>query len=271
MKTLEDHVILYDADCPLCRAYTGAFVRFGMLGRQGRAAFQTTTAADVPGVDLQRARDEIALFDRRSHEVSYGLDSLFRILGHSWPALRTLFRWRPLYWFLKKLYFFISYNRKVIVAVKPAPGARRSCDPAFNLKYRLLYLLFTWLVVSLVLTRYSGLMFPAGNFGREFLVCGGQLVFQGLVLLVLQRDKLMTYLGHMMTVSAMGALLLLPVLWLSALFPKAAGAYAAYFLGVAAFMLYEHVRRMGLLGLGPVPSLSWVLYRVLVLLLIVLS
>ncbi len=31
MKTLENQTLLYDEDCPLCQAYTSAFVKTGIL------------------------------------------------------------------------------------------------------------------------------------------------------------------------------------------------------------------------------------------------
>ncbi len=35
MKTLHNHVIFYDADCPMCNLYTNAFVKTGMLDSNG--------------------------------------------------------------------------------------------------------------------------------------------------------------------------------------------------------------------------------------------
>jgi hypothetical protein len=66
-------------------------------------------------------------------------------------------------------------------------------------------------------------------------------------------------------VSLMGALLLLPLLLLAAIIPLPALVCAAWFFLVVAFMLYEHSRRCRLLGLGYLPSITWVLYRLLVL------
>lgn len=268
MKMLRDHIIIYDADCPLCRAYTGAFVRKGMLAPDGRQAFQRMDNETEALLDLDRARSEIALVDTRTGQVRYGLQSLMTIIGHAIPVLQPLFRFRPLRWLLQRLYYLVSYNRKIIAAVTPSANARMSCNPPFNLKYRILYLLLSWVFTSFILQRYSGLLeglIPASSFGREFMICGGQILFQGAMMGFLRRELLLEYLGHMMTVSLMGALFLLPLLLLSPLLPAAPLAYAAYFMGVVAFMLYEHMRRMRLLGLGLVPSMSWVTYRVLLL------
>jgi hypothetical protein len=73
----------------------------------------------------------------------------------------------------------------------------------------------------------------------------------------------------MMTVSMIGSLLLLPALLLHRLFPAMPAAfYPAWLLAVVALMLAEHMRRVQLLGLGLLPSATWVLYRLLVLALI---
>jgi len=39
MKTLENQTLLYDEDCPLCQAYTSAFVKTGILDENGKKPF----------------------------------------------------------------------------------------------------------------------------------------------------------------------------------------------------------------------------------------
>jgi hypothetical protein len=39
MEALKDHVLLYDQNCPLCRSYTGLFIKCGMLDGEGREAY----------------------------------------------------------------------------------------------------------------------------------------------------------------------------------------------------------------------------------------
>lgn len=268
MKRLPDHVILYDADCPLCRLYTGAFVRHGWLEPEGRRPFQTVPDAALNSVDTHRAQDEIALLDLRTGTVHYGIDSLARILSYRWPGVGTLVRLPLVAWLLQRLYRFISSNRKVIAAVRPHPEALRRCSPQFSLRYRLFYLAIAWLLVALVLTAYAPLLapfVPVGPSEREWLIGGGQLLFQLPVILWLRRTAVWNYLGHLMTVSLMGALVLLPLLVLNALVPVPAAVALGWFLLTAGGMLLEHLRRTRLLGLGLLPSLSWVLYRLLVL------
>lgn len=269
MGALKDHTLLYDVDCPLCRVYTGAFVKYGWLDQQGRQSFQQLPDNWHTVINDARAQSEIALINRTTHEVSYGIDALFRILAGKMPGLAPLFAAKWFRWVTQRLYFFISYNRKVIAAVKPAPGAVRTCTPAYSFKYRATYLVFAWLFTTLVLNSYAVLMagiLPGGSIYRELLVCGGQMIFQGAVVSCINKEKRMDYLGNMMTVSAIGALLLLPAFPLQWLFPGIpATGFVFYFLLVAGFMLLEHLRRVSLLGLGVSLSISWVIYRLIVL------
>lgn len=250
----------------MCRLYTGAFINGGLLDAQGRKPYSDVSTDEYCSLDLHRAADEIALIDRKTGEVTYGIDSLIRIITHRWPVLSPLLMTAPVRWLLEHLYAFVSYNRKVIAAVKPTG---KPCNPSYHSGYRIAYLVIAFAVVSLILTTYTAYMadlLPAGHLAREYFVCGGQIIFQGAILLVYRRSRLMDYLGNMMTVSLMGALALLPLLMLSNWLQLSPLVYAAYFLLVAGGMLLEHLRRMKLLGLGYLPSVTWVIYRALVLL-----
>jgi hypothetical protein len=73
----------------------------------------------------------------------------------------------------------------------------------------------------------------------------------------------------MMTVSLIGAILLSPMLlansWFTNIHPF---INITYFFIVVAFMLYDHIRRVSLILAPKWLSATWVLYRVLVLILI---
>jgi hypothetical protein len=264
MKTLKNHVILYDAECPMCKVYTHAFTTTGMLDSEGRAPYQDMPEYACPIVDRQRAVNEIALVDKTTGEVRYGIDSLFTVIGNSCPIVRPLFKNKPFRWLMRKLYAFISYNRKVII---PAPkGHHHAIQPTFKLHYRIAYLVFTWLVVSKILTAYATLLtnfLPAGGPYREYLICGGQILFQGIIVSAIAPAKRWEYLGNMMTISFAGSLLLLPILAFKSVVPQT--ITLAYFLLVAALMFLEHLRRTKLLSLNYTLTTTWVLYRLLVL------
>ncbi len=266
-------MILFDSECPMCRAYTQAFVQSGMLEKDSRAAYQTKMETVCPVIDRQRAVNEIALVNTQNGEVTYGVESLFKVIGNACPFFGPLFRFGPFAWLMSKVYAFISYNRRVIIPAGKQEGTY-AYQPTFKLQYRLAWLLFTWLGTGGILTAYAHLLtgiVPLGGPLREYFICGGQMIFQGAVISTFAREKLWNYLGNMMTISFAGSLLLVLMLGIAHLGKLPPVVFPLYFMSVAGLMFLEHIRRTGLMGLGWVLTATWVLYRVglLVVLLLV--
>jgi len=267
MKTLKNHMILFDAECPMCKMYTKAFVKTGMLDDAGRSSYQNTPGNVCPMIDKQRAVNEIALVDLQSGEVTYGIKSLFKIIGNAFPLFKPLFLFKPFIWLMSKVYAFIAFNRRVIVPATNI-GDSYAFQPTFKLHYRIAYLLFTWFCTGFILTTYAHLlvgMVPLGNPYREYMICGGQIIFQGMVISFYAKGKLWSYLGNMMTISFGGSLLLLLPLALSHLFNLGPLIFTLCFLGVAGLMFLEHIRRTKLLHLGWTMTITWVFYRLVLL------
>ncbi|WDF56377.1 DUF393 domain-containing protein [Mucilaginibacter sp. KACC 22063] len=266
MNTLKNHLILFDADCPMCNIYTRAFVKSGMLDANGRQSYQKYGGNNCPLIDKQRAVDEIALVNQSTGEVTYGVQSLFKVISNSFPLLKPLFASKAFGWLMAKLYAFVSYNRRVIV---PSSGQRDfEYAPTFKLKYRLAYLVFTWAITAFILTKYVPLLtgiLPLGSSYREYLICGGQIIFQACIMSAMFRQQTWDYLGNMMTISFAGSLLLSPMF----LFHKYIGnqplVYLMYFMAIVMLMFLEHIRRSKLMGLGWWLTITWSFYRMLVL------
>ena len=267
MNTLKNHVILYDAECPMCNLYTRAFTTTGMLDTNGRAPYQDMPQFACPLVDRQRAVNEIALVNKTTGEVRYGIDSLFAVIASSFPIFSPFFQWRPFHWAMRKLYAFISYNRKVII---PAPkGATPGIQPSFQLRYRLAWLLLTAILTGGILTAYAKLLspwVPIGNSWREYAICSGQILLQGAIVSAIAPKKRWDYLGNMMTISLAGSLLLLPMLALEALTHLTPLIPMVYFLLVVALMFLEHIRRTNLLNLDRTLTFTWIAYGLAALL-----
>jgi len=270
MKTLENHLVLFDAECPMCRAYTKAFVKTGMLDDHGRAAYQNEMNTVCPIIDKQRAVNEIALVNLKNGEVTYGIKSLFKIVGNACPVFGSLFLFQPFIWLMGKLYAFIAYNRRVIIP-SGKTGDAYAYQPTFKLHYRIAYLLFTWFCTGYILTAYAHLLtgvIPIGNAFREYIICGGQIIFQGAVIITFAKDKLWNYLGNMMTISFAGSLLLSVMLMASHWFVMPPVFFPLWFMLTAGLMFLEHIRRTKLLNLGWTLTFTWVLYRILLLVVI---
>ncbi|AYB29901.1 hypothetical protein [Chryseolinea soli] len=139
--------------------------------------------------------------------------------------------------------------------------------PIFNVPYRIAYLVFTWLVTSLILNAYTQLLsplVPASHLTRELSICGGQILFQSVVAILANKNKALAYLCNMMTISFVGALLLLPGLIFTHGTYSAEG-HLAWFMIVVGMMFLAHIQRVKLLEMPWYMSLTWVLYRVMVL------
>jgi len=163
---LAEKVIFYDDSCPMCQLYTAGFVRAGVLPREGRVAFGQA-ASQCPEafgkLDTERARLAIPLVDRTTGEVAYGLDALFLLIGHGFPALRPLFRGHVLKALLTPLYRLISYNRRQLAGCRP-PVAGFDCRPAFHTGWRAL-----WLGIALTVWAVRSAAFPFPLFGLQLI------------------------------------------------------------------------------------------------------
>lgn len=131
MATGTREVLLYDDSCPMCRLYSHAFVRSGVLGKGGRLAFSEVPPELARLLDPERARREIPLVDRESGAVRYGIDALFHLIGARWRVFKPLLdaRWFRAAW--QPVYLFISYNRRMIAGVAPSRCAV-DCSPRFH-------------------------------------------------------------------------------------------------------------------------------------------
>ena len=90
---LKNNVIIYDHECPMCATYTGAFLKFELLDKNGRYKYSDLDKFPANAlIDKDRARHEIALVDTQKMEVRYGLESLFYILSQQFPAFSLLFK-----------------------------------------------------------------------------------------------------------------------------------------------------------------------------------
>lgn len=268
MKTLKNHTLIYDNECPMCEMYSKGFTKYGMLDENGREAFTEISVRNKDLVDFHRAKNEIALVDHDKNRVVYGLDSLLLIIGSSFPLLERIARIQPLYWFFKKVYSFVSYNRKQIIPSKK-DNTEQSCVPDFNLKYRLIYIAFVMFFSAYALSLYSGKLGGnvTPNFLRELAVCLGQVLWQTLFLQRYLKDKIWDYLGNMMTVSLIGTLLLIP-----ALFVNITPFFHFIYFGIVVIIMFlEHLRRCRILKLNYIPSISWILFRVTALVIIILT
>ena len=198
-NSLDQKVIIYDDTCPLCNAYTGAFVRTGLLSAEGRQCFSTASPEVMAALDLDRSRHEIPLYDRVTGKTLYGMDSLFFILGNRWAWLKPLFGNGVFRAIIYQFYQLITYNRRIIAGSMPSTEGF-DCAPDFNMRYRSLYIVLALLI--------SGLL--ASAFGASLLMTTVFCAVAALLGVFFVSQK-MDFLGHWATVGLLAQGILLPL------------------------------------------------------------
>jgi hypothetical protein len=265
MKPIENHKLLIDADCPMCRLYGNSFESNGIIAKGSCSPYQTTHTEITKLIDMERAKNEIAFINTKTGQTIYGFDAIRYIIMHRFPKLSSLLQSTFIDTFGRKLYKFVSMNRKVIAPSKINPANDRDCRPSVNLKYRWLFIVLVAIFSSIVINSYSvkmlALIGQKTDLPRELLMCLGQIAWQFIFLNVLLKGKMIDYIGNMITVSLIGTILLIPMLVIGKLFDLNGYIYLGYFMMVVGIMLLEHMRRCKILGIGLWPSISWVMYR----------
>ena len=121
----------------MCSWYTGKMVNAGMLENNGRVPFEQLDLDNQCRLDLKRARHEIPMIDQTTGEILYGLDALTVVFANSYPFLKPLITQSWFKIMLRPLYYFISYNRRIIAGGAPENPNAFSFAPDFNLHWRL--------------------------------------------------------------------------------------------------------------------------------------
>lgn len=267
MKTLTNHTLIYDAECPLCNAYTSQFIKQGMLDKNGRTAFADFDFDDHAQINKNLACNKIALVNSTNNEITYGIDSLLKIIGFSFSKMAKIGKLPLVYWFLNKLYNFISYNRKMIAPGKSPQNS--DCNPAKNLTYRFVFIIFCGLVVHFTVTWFfqtflhsflnTQMHFP------DFVLYASQFPIQALVFYGLKQKKFYDYAGQIAAVSLFGALLL-GALGVGLLVIQELGFNISLLAPVSygmvyMFMFLEHLKRVKLYQISAWLCVSWFVFR----------
>jgi len=270
MKTLTNHTLIYDAECPLCNAYTSQFIKHGMLDKNGRTAFTNFDFENKTEIDKNLACNKIALINTTKNEIIYGIDSLLKVVGFSFPLIAKIGKLPLVYWFLNRLYNFISYNRKMIAPGKSPQNS--NCNPEKNLIYRLTFIVFCGLIVHFIVTWFfqtflhsflnKQIQFP------DFALYASQFPIQALMFYGLKQKNFYDYAGQIAAVSLFGALLL-GVLGVGLLLIEKLGINISLLAPVSygmvyMFMFLEHLKRVKLYQLSVWLCVSWFIFRLVI-------
>lgn len=209
--------LYYDEHCPLCVAYTSWFVKWGILPECGRLPFSKIENEHAEGLNRERARNEIALVEVKNGQVFYGMDSLLELLNSRFPFVKPMARLAPVYFLLRQVYAFISYNRKVIAGEGICNG--KSCTPDFNVPYRWAFILFSGAISSFISALYLSMCSSVkplvlfAETGIAAAVCSF-VFFLMIIYTVRSKPQRLHLLGNIWAVLlTVHLLLLLPIVW----------------------------------------------------------
>ncbi len=238
--------LFYDEDCPLCVAYTKLFVKYNFLSASGRVPF-SQLGAQTP-LDLNRARNEIALYNTQTQTVFYGVDSLVELLNTKLPFVKPIAKFAPIYFLLRQLYKLISYNRKVIVGSSLCNEA--ACTPDFNVPYRLAFLALLLMACAYFLNQFLQLLTQGSLNSMPYITYIRllSLVFISLFILRLKAIDWHTslhYLGNVLTILFIGHFfLIVPVLLTHLSLSLSVAPLIVYAGLVSGFVIYLLIRRL---------------------------
>ncbi len=268
---LKQAKLLIDQDCPMCKAYGKGFIKAKLIDSHTLSPYQSSSTAITSKVNMDRARNEIALV--MEDETVYGIDALIKILTQNNTLFYKVLNLKWIYKVLNFFYHFISYNRKVIYPVAQSSQDKYTCTPDMHKGFRWAYILFVALVTGLILNYFSSAVFAQMGLSHspyiEWIMCFGQIIWQAMLITMLQKDKTLDYLGNMSTVSLIGGILVSIVLLANYLITMNAILLLTAFGAIVCLMLYEHIRRCSIMGLSFCMTISWVLYRTIFLILLI--
>ncbi|MFD2571723.1 hypothetical protein ACFSUS_13845 [Spirosoma soli] len=249
-------LIIYDESCPMCRLYTKGMVAVNSSGDLIRISNAQLTQETINRLDTQRARHEIPLVDLDGGETIYGVDTWTYAFSNWNKSVGKLLSLKPLRALFKKLYAFISYNRRIIITSAPGRWNLLDLQPDFHAGYRIAFILVVFGIISGLFATVSLPIWPPAVLALVVV----QLTIACLYLLRQHTDsflqRMLDYTGHLgMSLLLGGAISAIGIV----------AGYTALIPIAYALTLGQHFIRTYRLGLNPWLS---VCFTALVLLLI---
>ncbi len=246
-------LLIYDDYCPLCKWYSGLFVKYNLLKENNRKAFSKVDDALLSIIDSDKSRNEIPLVNTETGKVLYGIDALLELLGNRYAWIKYIGNIKPVKWFLRKLYKLISYNRKVIVATKCSDGAF-DCTPDYNFRYRTFFLLLGLFLNTFLLTAIHNVVLKQLPFYSVSLLqlqaAHFALVAMNICLAFLfPKEKAFEFLGQVNMLAITVIISFTPLLIASLFFTLPAFLITICLFGIALITFKEYIRRMHYAGI----------------------
>jgi hypothetical protein len=143
-----------------------------------------------------------------------------------------------------------------------------------NIFYKVMIMLLCIIVIAVTLNQYAILIrhLITIKYDWKFELCmvTGQLIFQFPFIYKKTIVEKMNYYFNMLLVSMQGSMLLIPLIILNGRISMSSTVNIIYFFAVVLFMFFAHKKRVKELDLPSYISYTWVLYRFLILIFILI-
>ena len=257
---LKQNKLLIDKDCPMCVAYGSAFTKMELIDNETLSPYQIAEDDITENIDMKRASTEIALLDTTNQETKYGIDAMIHIVSHDKKWFNRILKFPLMYFPLKGLYKFISYNRKIITGESFDNEAQRKCEPDIHYGYQAAYILLGLLITCLTLLGMANYFETSISWGQMLIINVQLALILFALTLPYGLNKALQSLGNWQTINIIGALLALPIILLNSYIEINHGFAFFYLFGVVLFMFGLMVNRLKRLSITRLIALAWLAY-----------
>ncbi len=246
-----DKILVYDGDCPMCRATVGVLLRVGAVQPFQLRSNHGLSAEDLEVVRAAGIRNQLVVLETSTKATRAGVDGLLWLMRDSGkPLLARVLGLPGIRQALRAGYATISYNRRILSP--PRTQIVCDCEPEVTLARRLA-LVVPLAVVTVAIWALAGSVTLArlvevdgwrAAAWTALVAASGPLILAAIAAVILPRGKRIDYVGHLAVTEAAGALALLPVAIAGPWLPSAVlAALACASLAVATLVMRSVQRR----------------------------
>lgn len=262
MNPLDTKRIVYDSNCKVCTSMRNMMVAYTSIPASQITAYKDLSAAELQRIDPERFKNEMALIDLSGGATLYGAEGVAHIFASQYRLIAWLLRFRIPYSIFTFLYNVQANNRYIMAT----PYSKFECDclPAPTLRYRLAYIVITYLI-AIGLTALLGM--SLANLGgttlsraaaQMLLIAGTGWVLQLSLAAAFMRSRKLEYFGHAGSIMVAGLLVLIPWMLLHAVTGITNPWIPAVSMVISSgLMLYLHIGRIRYLKLTQAWTITW--------------
>lgn len=250
---MEKYQIVFDDHCAVCSL--GAKIVRETSWQKDVQMVELSHASAVCNIDPQLACDQMAVIDKSTNEIAYGVKGYAWLVGMKVPFLGKLMQIKFIHKILEPIYIFIASNRRIIA---PRKVTENTCEPTL-VKSQRIFLILLAAVYAIVITYIKGdLLNRYDGFEKlnGFKLLGITGVGWLLTAITYKGPKKWDYYGHLAFIAA------------TAIFFQTIALVGYYFqpsfwwiLGSMilsdGWMVYLHAKRMRLLNMESRQTLRW--------------